>query len=221
MTNPMRSFDFAKKRLAMILAGGLIGVIVGLAGIYGMRGLMRNAPDDEACQPAVGLAKKLAPLARGQVAAVNVAKSPLKVPELTFKDASGKQLSLADWRGRIVLLNLWATWCVPCRQEMPALDALQADLGGPDFQVVAVNIDTRDPDKPKAFLKNIGIENLTYYADASARSFQALKSVGRAFGMPTTLLVDPKGCEIGNIAGPAEWQSDDAVRLIRAALGKG
>jgi len=129
-------------------------------------------------------------------------------------------VALDHWRGRTVLLNLWATWCVPCRKEMPTLDALQGRLGGPDFQVVTVNIDTRDPDKPKAFLKQIGVSKLAYYADPSAQVFQDLKEIGRAFGMPTTLLVDPHGCEIGSIAGPAQWASDDAVKLIEAALGK-
>jgi thiol-disulfide isomerase/thioredoxin len=221
MTEPTRTASsHAKKRLAMILAGGVAGVVVGLAGVYGITALTRNAGGDKACRPAVEIAKKVAPFARGEVAAVNVAKSPLKIPDLTFVDGAGKQVSLADWRGRTVLLNLWATWCVPCRKEMPALDALEQKVGGPGFQVVAVNIDTRDPDKPKAFLKEIGVQKLGYFADASAKSFQELKQIGRAFGMPTTLLVDPAGCEIGTIAGPAEWASDDAVKLIQAALGK-
>ena len=103
---------------------------------------------------------------------------------------------------------------------MPTLDALQGKLGGPGFEVVAVNIDTRDPDKPKQFLKEIGVQKLAYYADPSAKTFQDLKSIGRAFGMPTTMLIDPHGCEIGTIAGPAQWASDDAVKLIEAALGK-
>jgi thiol-disulfide isomerase/thioredoxin len=204
----------------MILAGGVAGVLVGLAGVYGFSALTGNARGDATCRPAVELAKKLAPLARGEVAAVNVAKSPLKVPDLAFQDAGGKPLSLANWRGRTVLLNLWATWCVPCRKEMQALDALQQKLGGPDFQVVAVNIDTRDPDKPKAFLKELGIDKLAYYTDPTAKTFQDLKAIGRAFGMPTTLLVDRQGCEIGTIAGPAEWASDDAIKLIQAALSK-
>jgi thiol-disulfide isomerase/thioredoxin len=143
------------------------------------------------------------------------------LPALAFQDAAGTQKALADWRGRAVLLNLWATWCVPCRKEMPALDALQAQLGGPDFQVVAVNIDTRDPEKPKAWLKEIGINRLTYYADPNAKIFQDLKSIGKALGMPTTLLVDRSGCEIATLAGPAEWASDDAVQLVRAAIGTG
>jgi thiol-disulfide isomerase/thioredoxin len=159
-------------------------------------------------------------MARGEVAAVKVAKSGLKVPDLAFHDAAGKPLTLEHWRGRTVLLNLWATWCVPCRKEMPALDALEKKLGSSGFEVVAVNIDTRDPDKPKAFLKELGIAKLAYYADPTAKTFQDLKAIGRAFGMPTTMLIDPHGCEIGTIAGPAEWASDDAVKLIEAALGR-
>jgi thiol-disulfide isomerase/thioredoxin len=226
---PSRSF--AVRRLVLILAGGLAGVVVGLAGVYGIAGLTRNATGPEVvsgaapetaknaeCQPAVERARAAAPFARGEVAAVNVAKSPLMLPALSFKDARGQDKSLADFRGRVVLLNLWATWCVPCRKEMPALDALEQKLGGPDFQVVAVNIDTNSPEKPKAFLKEIGVSKLNYYADPSAKTFQELKAIGRAFGMPTTLLVDPKGCEIGTIAGPAEWASDDAVKLIEAAV---
>lgn len=214
------SSSSGKKRLALILAGGIAGLAVGLAGVYGFSTLTRNAGGDPACWTAVELAKKIAPFARGEVAAVNVAKSPLKIPDLAFTDAAGKALSLADFRGRTVLLNLWATWCVPCRKEMPTLDALQGKLGGPRFEVVAVNIDTRDPDKPKQFLKDIGVRELAYYADPSAKAFQDLKSIGRAFGMPTTLLVDPHGCEIGTIAGPAEWASKGAVQLIEAALGE-
>jgi thiol-disulfide isomerase/thioredoxin len=221
MTEPSRpKSTFSAKRLALVTAGILAGIVVGLAGVYGITTLSRNERGDKACRPAVALASKVAPFARGEVAAVNVAKSPLKVPDLTFEDAAGKKLDLADFKGKTVLLNLWATWCVPCRKEMPTLDALEQKLGSPDFQVVAVNIDTRDPDKPKQFLKQIGVHNLSYYADSSAKSFQDLKAIGRAFGMPTTMLVDPHGCEIGTIAGPAEWASDDAVKLVKAALGQ-
>ncbi|HME30836.1 MAG TPA: TlpA disulfide reductase family protein [Pseudolabrys sp.] len=211
---------FAKRRLAMVLAGGIAGVVVGLAGVYGIATLTRNVGGDAACRPAVELAKKLAPLARGEVAAVNVAKRPLKVPALAFQDATGKPLTLEHWRGRTVLLNLWATWCVPCRKEMPALDALEQRLGGPEFEVVAINIDTRDAGKPKEWLKEVGVQKLAYYGDPAARTFQDLKAVGRAFGMPTTLLIDPQGCEIGSIAGPAEWASDDAIKLIQGGLGR-
>ena len=109
-----------------------------------------------------------------------VAERPLRLPDLTLRDAAGQERKLSDWRGRTVLLNLWATWCVPCRKEMPALDALAGKLGGPAFEVVAINIDTRDPDKPKNWLKEVGIDRLRYYADPSAKVFQDLKVVGRA-----------------------------------------
>jgi hypothetical protein len=102
---------------------------------------------------------------------------------------------------------------------MPALDALQKELGGEDFQVVAVSIDTQDPDKPREFLKELKIANLGFYADPSANIFQDLKLAGRAVGLPTTLLIDKGGCEIGYLPGPAHWASEDAKALIRAALG--
>jgi thiol-disulfide isomerase/thioredoxin len=147
-----------------------------------------------------------------------VAHTPFRVPDLAFKDAEGRDRTLAQWQGRTVLLNLWATWCVPCRREMPALDALQDRLGGPKFEVVAIDIDTRDPAKPLAFLKDVGVTHLAYYSDQSAKVFQDLKAAGKAFGMPTTLLVDGVGCEIGEVAGPAEWASEDGVKLVSAAI---
>jgi len=209
--------SFAKRRLAVILAGGLAGVAVGLAAVYGIATLTRNA-GDPACAPAVAAAKRLAPLAHGDMAALAVASMGLRVPDLAFRDAAGAERKLSQWRGRTVLLNLWATWCVPCRKEMPALDALQAKLGGPHFEVVSINIDTRDPEKPHAWLKQVGVTRLTYYADPTAKVFQDLKVIGKAFGMPTTMLIDPAGCELGTIAGPAEWGGEDAVKLITAAL---
>jgi thiol-disulfide isomerase/thioredoxin len=207
------------RRLAVIVVGGFAGVAVGLAAVYGIGGLQRN-PADAACRPAAELAQRLAPLARGEVAGVSVAAEPNRLPDLAFNDASGKARQLSEWRGRTVLLNLWATWCVPCRKEMPALDALQAKLGSDTFEVVTVNIDTRNLDKPKTWLADAGIKQLGYYGDPSAKVFQDLKAIGKATGMPTTLLIDPQGCELGVLAGPAEWASEDAVKLVSAALGR-
>ena len=204
-------------RLRLVSLAAAAGILVVLAGIYGI-GRLRSNPADAACRPAVDTASRIAPLVHGEVAALAVAQTPFRVPDLTFKDAEGRDKTLADWHGRTVLLNLWATWCVPCRREMPALDALEQKLGGPDFEVVAVNIDTRDPQKPLTFLKDIGVSHLAYYADQSARVFEDLKSAGKAFGMPTTIIVDRSGCEIGNMAGPAEWASDDGVKLVSAAI---
>jgi thiol-disulfide isomerase/thioredoxin len=206
------------RRIPLAIGAVLIGAALGLAGMYGVGGLKRSAAGDSACRPAVELAHKLAPLAHGEVAALTMASAPLRLPDLTFEDAAGKPKKLSDWRGRTVLVNLWATWCVPCRKEMPALEGLQTKLGGPDFEVVAVNIDTRNPDKPKNFLKEANLTRLGYFSDDKAKVFQDLKSIGRALGMPTSVLVDGQGCEIATIAGPADWASDDAVKLITAAM---
>lgn len=197
----------------------MAGALIGTAGIYGI-GSFQSNPDAAVCAAAQDMARRIAPLARGEVAALTPAASPLRVPDLAFRDASGAEKRLSDWRGRTVLFNLWATWCAPCRQEMPALDELQARLGGPDFEVVAVNIDTINPQKPRAWFDEVGLKRLGFYTDPSAKVFTELKLIGKAFGMPTTLLIDPAGCEIGTIAGPAEWASPDAVTLITAALGK-
>jgi thiol-disulfide isomerase/thioredoxin len=205
-------------RLRLVSAAAAIAILVVLAGVYGIARLRGN-PADAACQAAVNTASRIAPLVHGEVAALALAQTPSRVPDLAFKDAAGHDRMLADWHGRTVLLNLWATWCVPCRREMPALDTLEGKLGGPAFEVVAVDIDTRDPQKPLAFLKETGIRNLAYYTDASARVFQDLKAAGKAFGMPTTLLIDRNGCEIGNMAGPAEWASEDGIKLVNAAIG--
>jgi thiol-disulfide isomerase/thioredoxin len=201
----------------MVVAGGIAGVAIALAAVYGINTIQRNA-GDAACAGAAALAQRLAPLAHGDVAAFAVADQPVRLPDLAFRDAGGAERHLADWRGRTVLLNLWATWCVPCRKEMPALDSLQTKLGGKDFEVVAINIDTRDPDKPKNFLKEANLTRLGYFTDAKAKVFQDLKSIGKALGMPTSILVDAQGCEIANLAGPAEWASDDAIKLIKAAV---
>ncbi len=208
----------ATRRIPYAIGAVLIGAVIGSAGIYGFGGLKRNTAGDPACRPAVALSNKIAPLAHGEVAALTMATAPLKLPDLAFEDADGQPKKLSDWHGHTVLVNLWATWCVPCRKEMPALDALQTRLGGSNFQVVAVNIDTRDPQKPKNFLKDAHLTGLGYFSDPKAKVFQDLKSIGRALGMPTSVLVDGEGCEIATIAGPAEWDSDDAVKLITAAI---
>ncbi len=207
----------ATRRIPLAIGAALIGVAIGSAVLYGT-GALNRPTGDAACRPAVELARKIAPLAHGEVAALTMATAPLRLPDLAFDDAGGQPKKLSEWRGRMVLVNLWATWCVPCRKEMPALDELQAKLGGADFEVVAINIDTRDPEKPKNFLKDANLTRLGYFSDHKAKVFQDLKAVGRALGMPTSVLVDRQGCEIATIAGPAEWASEDAVKLIKAAM---
>src|ERR1700683_2186793 len=220
MTTPSADASYKnRRRLSAALACCAIAVIAVLAGVYGI-GRLRSNPAAAECAPAVETASRLAPLVRGEVAALAVARTPFRLPDLTFKDSAGHEHTLAEWRGRTVLLKLGATWCVPCRKEMPALDPLQADLGGAKFDVVAVNIDTRDPQKPLHFLKDIGVAHLVYYADDSAKVFQELKAAGKAFGMPTTILVDRSGCEIGQMSGPADWASADGIKLVSAAADR-
>lgn len=196
---------------ALAVAGALGAVLYGTAGPAGNGGA--------SCRAASAAAERLAPLARGEVAAVTVSTRSKPVADLSFDGPAGEPTTLADFRGRTVLLNLWATWCAPCRHEMPALDQLQGELGGPGFEVVAVNIDTRNLDKPKAWLQENGIGRLRPYADPQGRVFQALQRSGQVVGLPTTLLIDPEGCEVAVLKGPADWASADALRLVRAALG--
>ena len=221
MTNDMPEQPTAPaaviRRIPIAVAAVLIGGIAGYVGIYGL-GALRGPGGDPACRAAVDTAKRIAPLAHGEVAALTMASKPLKLPDLAFEDGDGKPKKLSDWQGKTVLVNLWATWCVPCRKEMPALDRLQSKLKGPNFEVVAINIDTRDPEKPKNFLKDANLADLGYFNDQKAKVFQDLKSIGKALGMPTSVLVDGQGCEIANLAGPAEWASDDAIKLIKAAM---
>jgi thiol-disulfide isomerase/thioredoxin len=217
MTNDMPEPSPARsvvRRLPTALGAVAIAAALGFAGIAGLN---RDAMADVPCGSAVELSKKLAPLAKGEVAALTMATKPLQMPDLAFMDAEGQPKKLSDWKGRTVLLNLWATWCVPCRKEMPVLDSLEGKLGSDKFAVVAINIDTRNPEKPKAFLQDGNLTKLGYYTDTKAKVFQDLKSIGLALGMPTSVLIDGQGCELGNIAGPAEWDSDDALKLINAA----
>jgi len=207
----------ATRRIPLVIGAVVIGGLVGYVAMTGF-GLKSSAGGDPACRAAVDTARKIAPLAHGEVAALTMAATPLKLPDLAFEDADGKPKKLSDWRGKTVLVNLWATWCVPCRREMPALEGLHTRLSGPNFEVVAINIDTRDPDKAKNCRKEANLTRLGYFSDRNAKVFQDLKAIGRALGMPTSVLVDGQGCEIATIAGPAEWNSDDAVKLIQAAM---
>ena len=158
----------------------------------------------------------LAGLNKGAMAPLLVRATPLDLPDINFNDASGATKSLTDWRGKVVLLNIWATWCVPCRDEMPALDKLETELGGDAFEVVAVNIDKNGPEKAKAFLQETGATHLALYTDPSGKLFAALKAVG----MPTTLIIDRNGKEIARLVGPADWGSPEAKHVIEAAVAQ-
>lgn len=175
-------------------------------------------PAGDVCVAKAERAKAVAAAATGDVAALLPADPPQSLSALAFNDPDGKPMTLADRAGKTVLLNLWATWCAPCREEMPALDALQKHAGGADFEVMAVNVDTGDDVKPKKFLGETGIASLAYYRDNTLDLFNDLKQRGLALGLPVTLLIDGEGCLLGHMNGPAEWSGADAKRLVEAAL---
>jgi thiol-disulfide isomerase/thioredoxin len=213
---PFRKFK-SSSRLAGIAALGLLGAA---AIWYGLFQPQFAATSTNECAIAKPVADKLKPLAKGELAAVGVGDAPKPPPEIAFNGPDGRAMSLASFRGKTVLVNLWATWCVPCRQEMPALDKLQAELGGPDFEVVAINVDTRNPDRPRAWLQENGIGHLAYYADPAGKLLQTLQKTGHVVGLPTTFLIHASGCEVALLKGPAEWASPEAFTFLRAALGR-
>lgn len=151
---------------------------------------------------------------KGQMTAFVFKSDRQAVPELAFKDANDKALTLADWKGRVVLLNLWATWCAPCRHEMPGLDRLQAQLGSEDFEVVALSVDRKGKAPSAKFLEEVSATNLKLYVDETGKAFFEM----RARGLPATYLIDREGRLIGRLVGPAEWDSDEAKALMNAAI---
>jgi thiol-disulfide isomerase/thioredoxin len=150
-----------------------------------------------------------------------VHEAPQPLPDIQFQGSGGQPRTLADFTGKVVLLNIWATWCAPCRKEMPTLDRLQAELGGPDFEVVALSMDRAGPQAVTKFFGEIGVEHLALNIDASSK---AMFTLG-VFGLPTTLLIGRDGREIGRLIGPAEWDSPEMVAFLREQItpqpGKG
>ena len=206
-----------RRRGSRRVAFGAVAALAIAAVVYGVAAPSKGGA--AACPAAAGATARLDPLIRGEVAALSLAEPARVEPDIAFTMPDGKPTSLAAFKGKALLVNLWATWCVPCRKEMPALNTLQQQQGGADFQVVAVNVDTTRLERPAAFLKDNGITDLALYSDPSADVLQALKRQGGLLGLPTTLLVDRNGCELGRMAGPAEWASPDGQALIRALKG--
>ena len=188
------------------------------AALYVTAGGGGNGADAAACAAAEARAAALDPLVGGEIAAFQIARTPQNLSELSFTDAEGRPTNLAAFAGKVMLVNLWATWCAPCRQEMPALDRLQAALGGADFAVVPISIDTTGPERPAEFLKGIGVSHLPLYTDRSTDIFHEVKKRSLALGLPVSILIDRDGCHLGHMNAPAEWDSSEGRRLIEAAV---
>jgi thiol-disulfide isomerase/thioredoxin len=197
-----------------------LGVLAGGAVLY-VKGQGSGNPaiaDAGGCKINQALSASLNSAAKGGVAAMLPASEPQSLSTLAFNGPDGKAKTLADFKGKTVLLNLWATWCVPCREEMPALNSLQSSAGSETFEVAAVNVDTGGDEKPKAFLGEIGVDKLAFYQEPTLALFNDLKKRGLVLGLPVTMLVGPDGCLLAAMNGPAEWGGADARGFVDAAL---
>ena len=205
----------SRKSYAVVTALAALAAVVGFAAVYGTLG----QPDNNGMtQTGAGPAENAEAAPRRQapgLPAFVFKKAPEPLSEVNFTDETGAARTLKDFHGKTILLNLWATWCAPCRHEMPSLDRLQAELGSDKFEVVALAVDRSGAEAAKKFLNDTGVKALKLYADPTTRSGSALKAVG----MPTTILIDAEGREIGRLPGPEEWDSEAAKRLIRETLG--
>jgi thiol-disulfide isomerase/thioredoxin len=213
----------AQRRAVVALGAAAMAAIAGFAAVY----VTLARPDNAAVRPAKTTAVPPPagpqtapagpgsnPLSQGHVAAFVFRKAPEALPDVKFQDGTGKEVTFADWRGKVVLVNLWATWCLPCRKEMPGLDRLQKELGSDRFEVVAISVDRKGAAASRKFLDETQVERLALYVDPTAR----LSSDLRVVGLPATLLLDTQGREIGRLLGPAEWDSEDAKRLVRSVM---
>ena len=207
------------RRSKFSLAGlALLIVATGLVVLYGRVAPAGNQAQAE-CRDSTEALSRLAPLAEGGIAALQVLKAPRRLPEFAFEGPDGPT-ALAHFKGRAVLFNVWATWCVPCREEMPALDRLEATQGGDAFKVLALNMDTRNTERVPAWLAQNAIGHLGLYRDPEGKAFQVLRREALVTGLPTTFLIDRAGCLLATMAGPAAWDGPDAVKAIAALTGR-
>jgi thiol-disulfide isomerase/thioredoxin len=201
---------------AVIIAGG-IALYVTERGSGNNAATVASIGGTAQCSGDIAKAKAVGAAATGQVAAMSPADPPIELAGLAFNGPDGKPTTLGAFKGKTVLLNVWATWCAPCRAEMPELDKLQAEKGNPDFQVVAVNVDTGSDEKPKKFFSETGVKSLELYRDNTLEVFNNLKKEGLALGLPVSLIVSKDGCLLAHMNGPAAWASEDARHLIAVA----
>lgn len=196
----------------------VVMVVVAVSGAIGVANMPGSDEFEEKLKQASSSSQSAGPVSKALVTGQMknfVLKADLPaVPEVAFKNADGKDLKISDWKGRVVLLNLWATWCAPCRHEMPSFNRLQTELGSDQFEVVALSVDRKGLPASAKFLKETGASALKLYNDKSSDSLQHLKVIG----LPATLLIDRQGREIGRLLGPAEWDAAEAKALIMTAV---
>lgn len=196
---------------------GVAGLGVAIAAWF----YLGNAASATSCPAQVAAAQVLDAAAVGELAALNGTGEGRGYKDLAFKDAKGADMTLDDFAGKSLLVNFWASWCVPCREEMPALDAIAGEYNSDKFEVVPINLDIGESglEKAEAFLAEGQFQNLPLYADSTFSAFDRLKRDAVAVGLPATLLLDPEGCELAVLQGPAEWQSEDGKAVVEALIG--
>lgn len=200
---------FAQQHRHVLLVAGAVAAVSAVLVTFGLEYGPPLLSRQEAVRPPSAAAGSVAAAPANQLE-LSIFDQPRPVPETRFQDDQGRDLTLADFRGRVVLLNVWATWCVPCRQEMPTLDRLQARLGGKDFLVMALSIDRKGIEAVRGFYQEVGVEKLAIYLDPSGKGSHGLAIPG----VPTTLLIDREGREVARKMGAAEWDGPEMVSLI-------
>jgi len=199
-----------RRRIVLVAVAALIAIVVAVAALYRAGTEFVIGRDQQ--QSAVPAVAGAVPSEAFNFSFFN---PPRPLPALHFVDGEGRSLTLADFRGRPIVLNIWATWCIPCRKEMPALDRLQAAFDKSELLVVPLSIDHQGLPVVEAFYRNIGLKTLGLYLDRPGKAASELHTVG----VPTTLIIDRQGREIGRKVGPAEWDSADTIALLRDHLG--
>lgn len=197
----------------------LVGIL-GLGAAIVAALTLSNAANATACPLQKELGTAIGDAAQGELAALNGTGTGRGYKDLTFVDAENKQHTLAEFAGKALLVNFWATWCVPCREEMPALNALAQKYDGDTFEVLPINLEIASGgfDKAKAFLAQANVPNLPLYVDATSAAWEKMKKEAVSIGLPTTLVLDGKGCELGVLQGPARWDSPDGDRVVQALI---
>lgn len=202
-----------KKILVAITAIALIGAITVFVEFAG-RSFVSSAYDHGSPSTLSGSQDSIVVSAASKTPEFAMHDTPRTLPDIAFADGDNRARTLADFRGKSVLLNMWATWCAPCRKEMPTLDRLQMKLGGSDFEVVALSIDRAGIDAVRKFYGEIEIMRLAVYIDTSGKAARNLGIVG----IPVTLLIDRSGMELGRLVGPAEWDAPEMMDFLKSAI---
>ena len=216
MTDTQSPRPGATSRVRLWVILGLAGMALAIAAWVGLgnAGQANECPVQEEAATAIDTA------ARGELAGLNGTGEGRGYATMAFKDASGADMTIADFQGKALLVNFWASWCVPCREEMPALDALATKYNSYDFMVLPINLDIGEGglEKAQEFLDENAFANLELYADNSFAAFERLKQQAVAVGLPVTLVLDKNGCELGVLQGPAEWQTPDGEAVVEKLL---